>query len=523
MSPSYFQVGGFNPDVTWTQRTFGQESQNLAAFLGEDGSPLRAPTNHNHSSHTSTEKAGADTEIELILGITKAGTSHLLLSEAQMGILKRRRRPSWLNSTRSLPKSGSFESLSPIRFRNVEDLTRKLDQLKPKKSKQRDRDTSTANLAYDRNTELLARGAYEHGRVVYHLLNGMLYHSPETYGLEDLSWSHNVQVCSFVYNTWGADDRIPADRRRNPIVLDYGYSSARLPTFGLERSSIIHMKDYKKCILGQSRFSKRELEFSYGETLVLEEDEIKRRLRSRFNDEVDPTAPMILLVFKAEETIACLNYNEVDTSEWRYGIRDLIMGENRGRRIDMGQSTPKIKRRSASPDPRQQPSTSSHSQTHARHTYRSSRDYGETRPKKSDSRQKYAPVYVVDIHDLYRQLTNCPEALGTVGIARRFLRPSPPEGWCAGNEACLLIDIWRKMITGMAIDEQREFELQNDNRSTSSPVKQEDLPENTYSDDDDEERDPNEVADAIPPANAANLSRQPEDDSDEGDSDDVSD
>lgn len=79
------------------------------------------------------------------------------------------------------------------------------------------------------------------------------------------------------------------------------------------------------------------------------------------------------------------------------------------------------------------------------------------------------------------------------------------------------------MITGMAIDEQREFELQNDNRSTSSPVKQEDLPENTYSDDDDEERDPNEVADAIPPANAANLSRQPEDDSDEGDSDDVSD
>jgi hypothetical protein len=64
--------------------------------------------------------------------------------------------------------STDFESLSPITFQGVEDLTKKLSSYKPKYTKRRTtiQDNSPANHSYFLVGEEpnLTRGAFEHGR-----------------------------------------------------------------------------------------------------------------------------------------------------------------------------------------------------------------------------------------------------------------------------------------------------------------------------------------------------------------------
>jgi hypothetical protein len=72
-------------------------------------------------------------------------------------------------------------------------------------------------------------------------------------------------------------------------------------------------------------------------------------------------------------------------------------------------------------------------------------------------------------------------------------------GWCAGNEAGLLIDIWKSMVAGLPIDDQREMR----SGSRTEVVKGEREAQQSSSDvdavprpsmDSDNEEDPNDYA-----------------------------
>jgi len=64
-----------------------------------------------------------------------------------------------------------FESLSPIEFTGVEDLSKKLSFLKPKAKKgavnPNQPDTSQANRGYNTHEDNLYRGTFEHCRYVH--------------------------------------------------------------------------------------------------------------------------------------------------------------------------------------------------------------------------------------------------------------------------------------------------------------------------------------------------------------------
>ena len=64
----------------------------------------------------------------------------------------------------------AFESLSPIEFIGVEDLSKKLSFLKPKAKKgavnSNQPDSSQANRGYNTREVYLSRGTFEHGRYV---------------------------------------------------------------------------------------------------------------------------------------------------------------------------------------------------------------------------------------------------------------------------------------------------------------------------------------------------------------------
>jgi len=60
---SYYQLGGFRPQIQW----FRHDEKKLAQAIAGDGSPLRV----------------GKAPVELIYGIKRCGTSHLLLTESQ--------------------------------------------------------------------------------------------------------------------------------------------------------------------------------------------------------------------------------------------------------------------------------------------------------------------------------------------------------------------------------------------------------------------------------------------------------
>lgn len=94
-------------------------------------------------------------------GIRRSGTVHLLLTDDEVSEFCRRNRN--LPWPRRPFVSSDFESLSPIYFHTVEELTNLLEKLKPKKTKQ-DYDTSTVNKGFRDGNAGVLRGAFEHGR-----------------------------------------------------------------------------------------------------------------------------------------------------------------------------------------------------------------------------------------------------------------------------------------------------------------------------------------------------------------------
>jgi len=156
------------------------------------------------------------------------------------------------------------------------------------------------------------------------------------------------------------------------------------------------------------------------------------------------------------------------------------------------------------------------------------------------ARQSYAPVYVLDVRQLYIKLMQATNVDGVPDIAR-FFKLTDDEGWCAGNESasvgflkkCLLpvltwlifkrtiIEIWKEMISSLPIDEQRDFR-----RSTLDPPSSASNPTPTpapepkpYVYDSDDDQDPNDIV--VQPLQNAGKTDDPYafDESDDSESD----
>ncbi len=146
--------------------------------------------------------------------------------------------------------------------------------------------------------------------------------------------------------------------------------------------------------------------------------------------------PIILLVCREEESLNLLRNMGVDISGWRSGIRDLFLPDSGG----IGFRTHSSPRRGDPSHSRQSSlSTNSHSPTHQRYRNRSrsrSPDRADRRhsASTSSSSQSYAPVYVLDVRQLYVKLMQVTKVDGVFDIAR-FFKLTDEDGWCAGNES----------------------------------------------------------------------------------------
>ena len=83
-------------------------------------------------------------------------------------------------------------------------------------------------------------------RLLYRILNNSV--DARKYGVDDVSWSNNLRVRSFVFNTKGIDDRNSLEKIRNPIVLDVGVCDAITPS--LLPSTPVHLVDARNGLLG---------------------------------------------------------------------------------------------------------------------------------------------------------------------------------------------------------------------------------------------------------------------------------
>jgi len=264
--------------------------------------------------------------------------------------------------------------------------------------------------------------------------------------------------------------------------------------------------------------------FNHGVTEDIASEDVAKRIQSFFQDHqnIKSSNPIILLVCKEEESLNLLRNMGVDTAGWRSGIRDLLLPDS-GARVH---ASPK---RQAGPSHSRQLSYSGSSYSSARQSHRNrSRSRSPSRQREShwrDSsistsassqyyrespvavRQSYAPVYVLDVRELYLKLMQARNVRGVADIAR-ILKVTDEEGWCAGNEAATIINIWKEMISSLPIDDQRELRRSfmdpyfDDSSTELSPE-----PEPyTYNSDDD--RDPNEIV-AQPQAQSSSKNKDP--------------
>ncbi|EDR04042.1 uncharacterized protein LACBIDRAFT_295134, partial [Laccaria bicolor S238N-H82] len=297
-----YQLGGYRPQLQWHQHTY--DNRILAEEIAGPGSPL-------HNRHNAP--------IELILGIRISGTTHLLLTHDEVsGLCRRNRNLPWPRGRPFL--SSDFESLSPIYFNTVEELTNLLDKLKPKKTKQ-DFDTSTLNKGFRDGNAGLLRGAFEHGRIFYKVLHQSI--DLQKYGMRDSSWTRSIRVCSFVFNTQHIlfDGRSTQDRLRYPRVLDIAFAEAKIPSLELDPSTATYIIKAENRTLNKSKGFFR-LPFAHGTTDTLPEHEISNRFQDIFQSYQD--RPMVLLVYEEELTKNALKNLGVPTEAFTADLKHLL-------------------------------------------------------------------------------------------------------------------------------------------------------------------------------------------------------
>ncbi|KAF8621958.1 hypothetical protein AX15_007388 [Amanita polypyramis BW_CC] len=455
--------------------------------------------------------------VELTLGIRHDGRPEVLVTNEQANSIA---------NHSNLPRSSKpyarfasdYESLSVILFHSAEELAKKLQALSKK---------STAKRVTN-DKDGMDRGAFEHGRTLYYILQGKL--DPFTYDLPSATWAKSLRIFSLSFNTKWNDTRPSGERLQHPILLDVGWSEATVPGVTTKPSAT------KYCQIFENRFMNRgsqRMDFEHGEKGELASSEVSKKLKDVFGGRVESTRePIILLVLDESLTRNALRDFGVDTSAWKSGLKELLGHPTSKLKRELCSSGPSQKkhevkqehdfhspyrrRRSRSPSPRRSIKPDPDGPSH----HNNSRLHGYSRrpsPPRRNNDRTYAPVYVVELKRLYFKMMRMEDGAGSVvEMAQRFnLREEGDDRWCAGNEAVLLTRIWHSMISGPPIDEHRSA---LDAGWVQAPNQ---APQAQSEDEDDEDRDPNDIVydETAKPASAERPKRTIYD---SDDSDDVS-
>ncbi|KAJ7270108.1 hypothetical protein B0H12DRAFT_1216172 [Mycena haematopus] len=416
----------------------------------------------------------ADEGLELVLGIKQSGTSHLLLTRSEKNDLF---------SVRDIRVGGSqspasdFESLSPILFRNVQELEAKLGALQPKPKSTRD--DSKLNKAYQGSQSGIQRGQFENARVFYRVLR----HSPtldkRKFDLVDTSWTASVRVFSFTYNVWLSDTRSLADRRLSPKILDVAWCEASTPTLKQDdMKAARHLvysnnqnlrnpvkKEAKRAdgvqppenvqrtvqtfhLFFSNKFSScmQPYEYTdYGQTQFCDPPGVAEKVQEVFGQFTGLTTrePVVLLVHNEKTALDVFKSLGIDTSHWDFSLKNLLRDTRPFRSRQAMDPRGNSRRRSASPR---------------------RGDDARRRREPSPPPRQYAPVYVVDVQSMFSAVFNTSH--GSESVPAMLERMSEikemfaPKGWCAGNECWMLLEVFRQMVERSAIDEQRNEWIQ---------------------------------------------------------------
>ncbi|KAJ6453292.1 hypothetical protein C8R47DRAFT_1229089 [Mycena vitilis] len=338
----YYQLGGFKPSVY----SFGPSE---SRFVEEVYEILRK------EQHPDDNSSG----LELVLGITCSGTSHLLLTEAERDAVERefrggsrsrvdrrinlkgKHRQKGLQEHVPVRSKGlhfmptDFESVSAIRFAHIHELSAKLKSLRPKPKARSD--NSPANKAFRDIApgSNLCRGQFENSRVVYQVCKGNV--DTTKFDLDDTSWAHSIRIFSLCYNTWASDTRPLQDRKNHPKVLDLGWCEANAPTLEGEPKMQRHIVIAENQHL--SNFGNID-RYEYGATECCTVQVAARQIQAVFAKYVQPTAhPALLLVHDAETAMTVLRNLGVDVSQWDLQLKNLLRTQIVPRHSLMGEAT----------------------------------------------------------------------------------------------------------------------------------------------------------------------------------------
>ncbi|KAJ6497510.1 hypothetical protein C8R45DRAFT_129209 [Mycena sanguinolenta] len=451
----YYQLGGFNAAVysSYTGKNLGKNVYHR----------LLARQNSN-----------GDRPLELVLGIKKSGTTHLLLTPYEKNSLRSLRDVRLLDSP---SPASDFQSLSPILFNNLQELEAKLAALQPKPKSSSD--TSQLNKAYQGTQSFgTQRSQFENARMFYRVLQSPRIDQRERkFQLEDRSWS-SVRVISFCYNVWLCDTRSPQDRRTSPRVLDIAWCEASTPTLEndqmLSSRHIVFLnnqnlsnpirKPSKQADDGSKPEQEEEQEnvertrYEYGNTEFYDPQVVAEKVQEEFR-QFNPERPVVLLVhhFRNPDTqqigvtaTDVFRSLGIDMTHWDLSLKNLL--RNPG-------ATPDSRGPKFSPNDPRRPAVES-----SRRSVSPRRGAERGRRQFSPPPRRYAPVYVVDVQSMYHSVFGTRDGSDSVPtmldrmpmIKDMFL----PEGWCAGNECQMLLEVFREMARRGAIDEQKDEWIQ---------------------------------------------------------------
>ncbi|KXN91338.1 hypothetical protein AN958_01313 [Leucoagaricus sp. SymC.cos] len=426
----YYQLGGFRPDVRWFEQDWNDKR--LVDLLAGESSPMQA---------------SIDRPLELVLGIKRTGSSHLLLADIKANIFQRR-------FPRTFSTLVDYTSVSPIFFDSPQALEKKLGTLKPKarKGKKDDaRDTSQANKAFLIGEQGLGRGEFERGRLLYHILQNTI--NSKVYSVADTNWTHGLRLMSFTFNVKTLDQRSYEEKQQSPEPLDYGWAEVTdvLSTrVSFKPGSFQHLVCAKDRLLQPQHRTRANFEHGTTRTIPLEEIELlARQFFTTVAERND--VPTILLVHDEGLTRNVLRGLNIDTSEWESGIGQLLWPQATATSSMTSNARPS----SSNLDyERRKHRARDRSQSPIRSTRAGFDGFARRSRKSPPSPSRFAPVYIVDVQALYKSMMKFLSDKHIGDIAHELGVLENGKTWCAGNEAVYIFDAWRAMVSGAAIDEQ---------------------------------------------------------------------
>ncbi|KAJ7032728.1 hypothetical protein C8F04DRAFT_1106341 [Mycena alexandri] len=451
----YYQLGGFEPAV------FSSRWPPLAEKVYRPLQRLQNPNGPN---------------IELVLGIKRSGTSHLLLTDVERHRLFQERNIDLRRSQHAPPTPArEFESLSPIVFRDVSELSAKLAELQPKNEWDKN-DTSRLNKGYSGGNQGAMRAQFENSRVFYRLLRNEL--KKERFCCEP--WSGSIRVLSFCYNLWLLDSRSLEDRRRSPRILDLAWCEAengfadggeKQPLEGDMKTSehIVFANNQRLTNPGKARWNDKKTPPSserqryeydeYGATQTCDPQAAAEKVRTFFGTATQPArGPLVLLVHDKANALAVLTSLGVDVSRWDSELKNLIRVQQTAepRRDSRDPRRPYHDSRGSGRDFRRSYGGDSRRRSASPGPHDPSRRKVSPPPPPPPPRQ-FAPVYIVDVQSMFRTMLGTHDDSESVPaiIERLMLRDVPPKGFCAGNECWMLVETFRRMAAGRPIDDQK--------------------------------------------------------------------